>query len=73
MQAATAAGIELTNDSFLVGLESLTDTSLPEIPFVSFGPGRYNGGDTIRLVQFDASADEDGELVALGDPIDMTP
>jgi hypothetical protein len=73
VQAATAAGIELTNDSFLIGLESLTDTSLPEIPFVSFGPGRYNGGDTIRLVRFDASADEDGELVALGDPIDMTP
>lgn len=73
VQAATAAGVELTNDSFLVGLDSLTDTSLPEIPFASFGPGKYNGNDTLRLVEFDADADADGEVVGLTDPVDLTP
>ena len=73
VQIATAAGVELTNDSFLAGLESLTEISLPEIPFVSFGPGKYNGNDTLRLVEFDGDADEDGEIVALGDAVDMTP
>jgi len=73
IQAATAAGVELTNDSFGAGLESLSQTSLPEIPFVSFGPGKYHGGDTLRLVEFDSDADEDGELVPLGDPVDLTP
>ena len=73
VQIATAAGVELTNDSFLAGLESLTEIALPQIPFVSFGPGKYNGNDTLRLVEFDGDADEDGELVALGDAVDMTP
>lgn len=73
VQAATASGVELTNDSFGLGLESLSETSLPQVPFVSFGPGKYNGGDTIRLVEFDADADEDGELVALADAVDLTP
>lgn len=73
VQAATAAGVDLTNDSFRSGLESLTDTSLPEIPFASFGPGKYNGNDTLRLVEFDGDADEDGELIPLGDVVDLTP
>ena len=73
VQAATAAGVDLTNDSFRTGLESLTETTLPQIPFVSFGPGKYNGGDTFRLVEFDAGADDDGEVVPLGEPIDLTP
>ena len=73
IQIATAAGPELTNDSFQAGLDSLTQASLPEIPFLSFGPGKYNGNDTLRLVQFDGDADEDGELVGLGDAVDLTP
>ena len=73
VQVATAAGAELTNDSFQAGLESLTQASLPEIPFLSFGPGKLNGNDTLRLVQFDGDADEDGELVALGAAVDLTP
>ncbi|WP_420639144.1 hypothetical protein [Candidatus Poriferisocius sp.] len=73
VQSATAAGVHLTNDSFRVGLESLTNLALPEIPYASYGPGKYNGSDTFRLVLFDADADEDGELVPLGDPIDLTP
>ena len=73
IQIASAAGPELTNASFQAGLESLTQASLPEIPFLSFGPGKYNGNDTLRLVQFDGDADEDGEIVGLGDPVDLTP
>ena len=73
VQIAAASSVELTNDSFQAGLESLTQASLPEIPFLSFGPGKYNGNDTLRLVQFDGDADEDGELVALGDAVDLTP
>lgn len=73
IQIATAAGPDLTNDSFQAGLDSLSQASLPEIPFLSFGPGKYNGNDTLRLVQFDGDADEDGELVGLGDAVDLTP
>ncbi len=73
VQIATASSVELTNDSFQAGLESLNQASLPEIPFLSFGPGKYNGNDTLRLVQFDGDADEDGELFALGDAVDLTP
>ncbi len=73
IQIATAAGPELTNDSFQAGLDSLAQASLPEIPFLSFGPGKYNGNDTMRFVQFDGDADEDGEIVGLGDPVDLTP
>ncbi len=73
IQIATAAGPHLTNDSFQAGLDSLSQASLPEIPFLSFGPGKYNGNDTMRLVQFDGDADEDGEIVGLGDPVDLTP
>lgn len=73
LQAAGAAGVNPTNDSFRAGIESLTNISLPEIPFVSFAAGKYNGGDTLRLVMFDGHADEDGELVPLGDPVDLTP
>lgn len=73
IQIATAAGPHLTNESFQAGLDSLSQASLPEIPFLSFGPGKYNGNDTMRLVQFDGDADEDGEIVGLGDPVDLTP
>ena len=73
IQIATAAGPHLTNDSFQAGLDSLSQASLPQIPFLSFGPGKYNGNDTMRLVQFDGDADEDGEIVGLGDAVDLTP
>lgn len=72
VQIAEAAGPELTNDSFLAGLESLTQASLPEIPFVSWGSGKYNGGDTMRIVVYDGTADEDGELIPQGDPFDIS-
>ncbi|MDH3706800.1 MAG: hypothetical protein OES57_12090 [Acidimicrobiia bacterium] len=72
VQAATASGADLTNDTFATGLASLEQTSLPEVPFVSFGPDKFNGGDTLRMLEYDASADEDGELVAVTDAIDLT-
>ncbi|MDG2028412.1 MAG: hypothetical protein P8J50_14990 [Acidimicrobiales bacterium] len=73
VQIATAAGPELTHESFQAGLDLLTQTSLPEIPFVSFGPDKLNGGDTLRLVQFDGDADEDGEVVSIAEPVGLTP
>jgi hypothetical protein len=73
VQAATAAGVELTNDSFQAGLEMLTETDLPQIPFVSFGPDKLNGNDTLRMVEFDGDADEDGELVPIAEAVDLTP
>jgi len=73
VQAATAAGVELTNDSFQAGLEMLAETDLPQIPFVSFGPDKLNGNDTLRMVEFDGDADEDGELVPIAEAVDLTP
>ena len=70
--AATAAGPELTHDSFLTGAESLGEIEIPGQVFASMGPGKYDAADAIRLTIFDASVGTNGgempygPLVAVG-------
>lgn len=52
---ATAAGPELTHESFLAGAESLGEIDIPGQVFASLGPGKYDAADAIRLTVFDAS------------------
>jgi hypothetical protein len=68
--AATAAGPELTNDSFRVGLESLGSIALPGQAFASFGPGKYDGEDGFRLVSFDPSDGAEGSFTPLTEIVD---
>ena len=64
---ATAAGADLTHDSFTAAYEGLGQFSLPGIPFGSLGPGKVDVSDSFRLSVFDPDASEAGELVALTD------
>ncbi|NIR41652.1 MAG: hypothetical protein GWN79_27145, partial [Actinobacteria bacterium] len=68
--AATAAGPELTNESFREGLESLGSIDLPGTAFASFGPGKWDGDDGFRLVSYDPFAGEEGAFTPLTDLID---
>ena len=68
--AATAAGPELTNDSFRTGIESLGSISLPGQALASFGPGKYDGEDGFRLVSFDPDDGEQGSFTPLTEIVD---
>jgi|TARA_Y100000031_G_scaffold145722_1_gene178630 hypothetical protein len=59
-----AAGPNPTHESFLSGIESMTQFSLPSTPYASFGPGKYDASDSFRLAEFDgsASAGEGGQV-----------
>lgn len=70
---ATAAGPDLTHDSFAAAIEGAGDFSVAGIPFASLGPGKVDASDSFRLATFDASAGETGELVPLNDIQDATP
>jgi basic membrane protein A len=70
-----AAGPNPTHESFLAGVESMTQFSLPSSPYASFGPGKYDASDSFRLSVFDgsAAAGEDGLLTPMGPVLDGTP
>jgi hypothetical protein len=68
--AAKAAGPELTNESFRAGAESLGAIQLPGQAFSSFGPGKFDGEDGFRLVEFDPFDGEEGSFTALTDIVD---
>ncbi|MDH3707233.1 MAG: hypothetical protein OES57_14280, partial [Acidimicrobiia bacterium] len=70
--AATAAGPELTNDSFRAGLESLGPIEIPGRVFASLGPGKWDAEDGFRLYVFDADTGDAGEFVAQSDIVDVT-
>ncbi|MDH3705425.1 MAG: ABC transporter substrate-binding protein [Acidimicrobiia bacterium] len=71
--AATAAGPDLTNETFLAAVEGLGDIELPALPFVSFGAGKLDGNDTAVLAEFDPDFGPSGGYVAISDLIDTTP
>lgn len=68
--AATAAGPDLTNESFRTGVESLGSIQLPGQAFASFGPGKFDGEDGFRLVEFDPHDGDEGSFSALTEIVD---
>lgn len=70
VEAAVAAGADLTNESFQAGLESLGSIALPGKAFASFGPGKWDGDDGFRLVVFDPLDSEDGSFAPLTEIVD---
>jgi hypothetical protein len=64
---ATEAGADLTQDSFAAAIESVGEIELSGFPFASLGPDKFDADDSFRLVVFDASLGEVGELSPLGE------
>jgi len=65
VQAAEAAGDELTPASWGAGAESLGDLTLPGIPFGSLNEDKHSVNDGFALYTYDAGS---GEMVATGPP-----
>ncbi len=70
---ATAAGPDLTHESFAAAAESLGDFALPGQPFNSLGPDKPDANDSFRLSVFSADAADDGLIIPLTDIADATP
>ena len=68
-QVATAAGADLTNESFAAAAAGLGAYELPGSPFASLGPGKPDGLDTVRLTTWDHGA---GQWTPISDPFDVT-
>ncbi len=64
--AASAAGADLTNDSFLAAAEQLGAIDLPGEFASSIGPGKYDVSDAIGLAVFDSTAHGKGDFVPVG-------
>lgn len=69
VQAADAAGDDLTQETWLAGAESLGDLVLPAIPYGSLGPSKHDVGDAVGIYTFDPAA---GRMVIEGQPIDTS-
>lgn len=65
---ATAAGPDLTNDSFRAAVESLGNFSMSGIPYASLGPDKADARDTLSLAEWDH---EGGFWVALSPPTNV--
>lgn len=57
---ATAAGPDLTHESFVAAAEGLGEIELPGQVFASLGPGKYDAADAIRLTVFDETVGANG-------------
>jgi len=67
-QIATAAGPDLTNESFAAAVDDLGSFSIPGQPYNSLGPGKYDARDTLSLGEWDH---EIGFWRAISDPTDV--
>jgi hypothetical protein len=70
---ATAAGPELTNESFAAAIEDLDDFSIATQPFASLAPDKLFSNDAFRLVSFDPDLGPTGGLEPLTDVLDVNP
>lgn len=71
--AAAAAGPELTNDSWIEGIQTVGDIELYAIPYASFGPGKFDAEDGFKLVRFSSAVGENGGYEDLSELLDITP
>lgn len=69
---ATAAGADLTPETFEAAAYTLTDFALPGVPANSLAPGKLGARDLFRLSAFDPDVGN-GQLVPVTDVIDIYP
>lgn len=73
VEVAEAAGPDLTNESFGDAVLGLTDSFATAMsPFNTFGPGKLDSADGLRLAEFDSTLGETGELVAITPVVDIS-
>ncbi|MCY3578281.1 MAG: ABC transporter substrate-binding protein [bacterium] len=70
---ATAAGPNLTNETFAQAIENAGEFSIASQPYASFGPGKYSSNDSFQLVAYDPDVGTVGETVPIGPMRDATP
>ncbi len=64
--AASAAGADLTHESFLAAAEGLGTIDLPFTPFASLEPAKHDAMDAIRLTEFDPTIPPEGWAAPYG-------
>ncbi len=72
---AEAAGANLTQETWLKGLESVGKIELPSAPVASFGPNKPDGQDSFQLQKHDPAwkaGSTDPEFISIGEPITFT-
>ncbi len=65
---ATAAGPDLTNESFRAAAEALGTFSISGVPYASLGPGKADARDTLTLAEWDRDV---GFWVPLSTPVNV--
>jgi hypothetical protein len=73
--AATAAGPDLTYDSFMKGLSSLGKIELAGVPAASFGPNKPDAQDSFQLVRINPQWKPNTtvqQFLPIGEPITFT-
>ena len=70
---ATAAGPNLTNETFAQAIENAGEFSIASQPYASFGPGKYGSNDTFQLVAYDPDLGAQGQTVPISPLQDATP
>ncbi len=70
VQIATAAGADLTHETFEAAAYTLTDFAVPGIPANSLAPDKVGARDLFRLAEFDPDVGN-GQTVPLTDLIDI--
>lgn len=70
---ATAAGPNLTHETFVQAIQNAGEFSIASQPFASFGPGKYGSNDTFQLVAYDPDLGTQGQSVPIGPLQDATP
>lgn len=68
----TAAGPDLTNESFAAAIDDGLEFSIASQPFASLGPDKLFSNDSFRLVSFDPDLGPTGGLASLTDIVDVT-
>jgi len=68
-QIATAAGPDLTNESFATAADSFGSYELPGAPFASIEAGKYDGLDTMLLTTWDQ---DETRWAPISEPFDVT-
>ena len=66
---ATAAGPDLTNESFAAAVASIGAFSIPGVPYVSLGPGKFDARDSLTLARWN---NEEMDFEAISEPTDVS-
>ena len=70
---ATAAGPNLTHETFAEAIATIGDFSVAGQPYASFGPDKLSSNDSFQLLEQDPDVGARGELVPAGPMRDATP